>query len=217
MPPESTPSKVSDIDLVFLGRRSLVGVSGVERWAVRAVLGGGEEGSEGGPHDSASRPDELVGSIELLVVDLTRCRDPWGELDASNDEVAHIGETVFDVNTGQLAEEFDSRLRRIGERVVVVDYVELAPAWRGHNVASLLVAECLDQLRADCRVAVCLPGPLGRRDLAGDAYDEAVRRMQAVWAQAGFAPYQDGVWFLDPHTGTLPASLARLRTQHGLP
>lgn len=201
MDQEQTPAKVSDIDLAFTCRRSLAAPSGVERWVVRAVLAG----------------DEPVGRIEVLSVDLTRCRDPWGELDASNDAVAHIGETVFDQNTGQLAEAFDSRLRRVGERVLVVDYVELEPAWQRRNLAALLVAESLDQLRADCRVMVCLPGPLERRDLDDAEHDEALRRMQAVWAQVGFTPYDAGVWFLDPDPRTLQASLLRLRGLHDVP
>ena len=32
-----------------------------------------------------------------------------------------------------LAEAFDSRLRRLGDRILVVDYVELAPAWQRHR------------------------------------------------------------------------------------
>jgi len=216
MAEEQTPAKVSDIDLVFTCRRPLAAGPGVERWVVRAVLAGGAAEGEhaGGAGRSA---DASVGRIEMLSVDLTRCRDPWGELDASNDAVAHIGETVFDANTGQLAEGFDSRLRRVGERVLVVDYVELEPAWQRHNLAALLVAECVDQLRADCRVVVCLPGPLERRDLADEEYDEAVRRMQGVWSQVGFAPYEEGVWFLDPHPRTLRDSLARLRGRHDVP
>lgn len=209
MTDERTPAKVSDIDLVLTCRRSLGVVSGVERWVASAMLSA-EASSD------SSGPAEPVGRIEVLSVDLARCRDPWGELDASNDAVAHIGETVFDMNTGQLAQGFDSRLRRVGERVLVIDYVELEPAWQGHSLASLLVGECLDQLRPDCRVAVCLPGPLERRDAGEADPDETLRRMEAVWAQVGFAPYRDGVWFLDPHGRALSDALQRLRDRHHL-
>lgn len=214
---EQSTAKVSDIDLTFTFRRSLAAPSGVERWIVRAVLAGLESGDVERQAGSPGAREELVGQIEVLSVDLTRCRDPWGELDASNDAVAHIGEIVFDQNTGQLAEAFDSRLRRLGDRILVVDYVELAPAWQRRNLAALLVAESLDQLRADCRVMVCLPGPLERRDLDDAEHEEALRRMQAVWAQVGFTPYEDGVWFLDPHPRTLQESLGRLRELHDVP
>lgn len=214
MADQATQAKVSDIELEFTARRPLGAPSGVERWSVRAVLRAVDDESRRGDHGAEG--SEQVGRLEILVVDLERCRDPWGAMDASNDDVAHIGETVFDVNTGQLAERFDSRLQRVGERVLVVDYVELEPGWQRRNLAALLVAECLDQLRADCRVVVCLPGPLERRDLADEEYDEAVRRMQAVWSQVGFVPYEEDVWFLDPHRRTLQESLSRLRAQQGL-
>lgn len=213
MADQATQTKVSGIELEFTARRPLGAASGVERWSVRAALRDPDADVPPGGGDAGAEP---VGRLEILAVNLARCRDPWGALDASNDEVAHIGETVFDINTGQLAERFDSRLQRAGERVLVVDYVELEPGWQRRNLAALLVAESLDQLSADCRVVVCLPGPLGRRDLADEDYDEAVRRMQAVWSQVGFVPYEEGVWFLVPHPRTLEETLSRLRAQQGL-
>jgi hypothetical protein len=168
--------------------------------------------------DGAADGVNEVGRLELLAIDLVRCPDPWGALDASNEDVAHIGDTVFDMNTGQLAERFDQRLSRRGSRVLVLDYVELAPQWQARNVAALLVAETLDQLCGGCRVVLGLPGPLERRpDLGDEEYAEAVRRMQAVWSQVGFALFEENVWFLDPNTGTLEESLRTLRHQHDLP
>lgn len=214
MADEQTPAKVADIDLAFTCRRSLAAASGVDRWVVRAVTTTAPGEGDGPAVDPA--PEAPVGRIEVLSVDLARCRDPWAELDASNDAVAHIGETVFDQNTGQLAQRFDSRLHGIGDRVLVVDYVELEPVWQRQNLAALLVAETLYQLRAGCRVMVCLPGPLERRSLGDDEHEEVVRRMEAVWAQVGFTPYEDGVWYLDPHPRTLSEGLNVLRRHHGL-
>ncbi len=215
MAEEHAPVQVADIDLALTCRRPLVEASGVDCWVSRAITSAAR--GEPGPPTADQAPEELVGRIEVLSVDLARCRDPWAELDASNDAVAHIGETVFDQNTGQLAQAFDSRLRGIGDRVLVVDYVELEPAWRRQNLAGLLVAVTLDQLRAGCRVIVCLPGPLERRSLDDDEHEQAVRRMQAVWGQVGFTPYEGGVWYLDPQSGALHDGLVDLRRRHGLP
>src|SRR5664280_2421542 len=82
-----------------------------------------------------------------IIVDLLKCPDPWEALDSSNDNIAHIGETVFDVNSGQLTERLDARLDRVGDRVLVLDRVELQPQWQRHNLAALLAGESLDQLR----------------------------------------------------------------------
>ncbi len=202
--PERTPGGLPGIELVLSSRRALgAAPRGIEHWTVDAVTAaaGGE-----------------VGRLQVLAIDLVRCPDPWGALDASNEDVAHIGDTVFDMNTGQLAERFDQRLRRRGSRVLVLDYVELAPEWQARNVAALLVAESLDHLCGGCRVVLGLPGPLERRPGLDDAeYAEAVRRMQAVWSQVGFVPFEENVWFLDPHAGTLEESLRALRHQHDLP
>lgn len=206
-----TPGPRSDglpaIELVLSSRRVLgAGPRGIERWTASAV-------PEGAADDDAG----LVGRLELLAIDLVRCPDPWAALDASNEDVAHIGETVFDMNTGQLAERFDQRLGRTGTRVLVLDYVELTPQWQDRNVAALLVAESLDQLCGGCRVVLGLPGPLERRPgLDDEEYAEAVRRTQAVWSQVGFVPFEEDVWFLDPHSGRLEASLRSLRARHDL-
>jgi hypothetical protein len=201
-PPDAAVGGLPHIELVLTSRRVLgAGPRGIEHWTVDAVTQGGD-----------------LGRLQLLAVDLVRCLDPWGALDASNADVAHIGDTVFDMNTGQLAERFDQRLSRRGTRVLVLDYVELAPEWQARNLAALLVAESLDQLCGGCRVVLGLPGPLERRPgLSDEQYAEAVRRMQAVWSQVGFVPFEEDVWFLDPNLGTLEESLRTLRRLHDLP
>lgn len=194
---------VSDIQLEFSLRRPIAGDGGrgMERWTITAATAG----------------PEPVGELQVLVVDLLRCDDPWAALDSSNDNIAHIGEVVFDMNTGHLTETLDTRLARVGHRVLVLDRVELRPEWQGHNVAALLAAESLDQLRTGCRVALCLPGPLDRgQEATEEEYEDAVRRMTRVWSQLGFRPFAEGVWFMDPNRRTLDESLADLRRRHGL-
>lgn len=193
------PTSVSDIELRLSTRRHLgrERTRGIERWTVEAVSPGGS-----------------VGALHVLVLDLARCRDPWGALDSSNEDLAHIGDEVFDMNTGQLAESLDSTLQRVGQRVLVLDRVELAPQWQGHNVAALLAAETIDELRTGVRVAVCLPAPLER---GADERDQDYERMKGVWSQVGFRPFRSGVWLLEPNRHGLDESLARLRARHGVP
>lgn len=176
---------------------------GLQRWAVEAL-----------PADGA----EPIGTISVLSVDLRECEDPWDALDSSNDDIAHIGDVVFDVNTGQLAEGLASRLHDTGDRVLVLDRVELVPAWQGKGVAALLIAETLELMRTGCRAALCLPGPLdrGAEEDYEAGYDEAVRRMTKVWSRVGFRPFAEGVWLLEPRLGTLDETLASLREAHGL-
>ena len=200
------PGKVSDIHLTLSSTRAVgaTGAVGLERWEATAHVPnvGGDPGR--------------VGSISVLAVDLLACDDPWGALDGSNEDIAHIGATVFDEMTGQLSEALDSRLARGGSRVLVLDRVELEAAWQGHNVAALLVAETLEWMRLGARVALCLPAPLHRGDAPPEQYAESIRRMQQVWSQVGFRPFRDGVWLLEPNRGPLADRLRTLRDVHGV-
>lgn len=200
------PRKVSDILLTLSSTRAVgaAASSGLERWEARAHVPGGDGNAV------------AVGGLSVLVVDLLVCDDPWGALDGSNDDIARIGGVVFDEMTGQLSEALDSRLPRSGSRVLVLDRVELEPAWQGRNVAALLVAETLERMRLGARAAICLPAPLHRGEASPEEYDESLRRMQQVWSQIGFRPFRDGVWLLEPNRGPLGERLAGLRELHGV-
>ena len=203
---QTLPRKASDIVLTLACARPLGAgePAGLEQWeATAAVPGTGDEGMP-------------VGTVSVLALDLVACEDPWGALDGSNDDIAHIGDTVFDEMTGQLSESLNSRLAGGGTRVLVIDRVELEPEWQGRNVAALLVAETVHRMRAGVRAALCLPAPLHRAGESKEEYDESLRRVQQVWSQAGFTLFKDGVWLLEPHRGALDASLHALREQHGL-
>lgn len=200
------PAALGDVTLRFVTERALSQRDGIERWTVEALVGGSGQAGSG-----------RVGQLNLVAIDLMRSVDPWAALDSSNDDLAHIGDTVFDMNTGQLSETLDSRIPRDGSRLLILDRVELEPDWQGHNVAAVLVAECLDQLRTGCRVALCLPAPLERRpDETDEEYAASVERMRHVWSQVGFRPFRDGVWLLEPNSGALDDSLRSLRSRHGL-
>ncbi|HEX5511727.1 MAG TPA: hypothetical protein VFX41_08425 [Actinomycetales bacterium] len=203
---DDLPAPLGHVTLRFVTERPLSERDGIERWSVEAFV------ADGGGRDSGS-----LAGLNLVVVDLLRSVDPWAALDSSNDDLAHIGDTVFDMNTGQLSEALDSRIPPSGNRLLILDRVELQPDWRGHNVAALLVAECLDQLRTGCRVALCLPAPLERRaEESDEEYQASVERMRHVWSQVGFRPFRDGVWLLEPNSGALDESLRNLRSRHGL-
>jgi GNAT superfamily N-acetyltransferase len=203
---DQPPAPLHDVTLRFVTERQLRQRDGIERWTVEALVS-----------DSARADVARVGQLNLVAIDLMRTVDPWAALDSSNDDLAHIGDTVFDMNTGQLSETLDSRIPRNGNRLLILDRVELEPDWQGHNVAAVLVAECLDQLRTGCRVALCLPAPLERRpDETDEEYTASVERMRHVWSQVGFRPFLDGVWLLEPNSGALDDSLRSLRSRHGL-
>lgn len=207
------PAKIADIRLDLTSSRHLdvpTGQRGIDRCTVVALVA---------PLDAADVPPtpQPVGEVDVIVVDLLTCPDPWQALDSSNEHIAHIGEVLFDINTGQLVEELASRFQPVGRRLLLLDRIELQPEWQGQNVAALIAAEALDQLRAGARLAVCLPGPLDRPEqMPDEEYQRAVTRMQGVWSQLGFHPFREGVWILDPSGTSLDEALVRLRARHGL-
>lgn len=175
---------------------------GLDRWTVTAVV--------------ASSPLP-VGEVDVIGIDLHTCLDPWEALDSSNADIAHIGDVLFDMNTGQLQEEIASRFPPVGRRLLVLDRIELQPEWQGRNVGALIAAEGLDHLRAGARLAVCLPGPLDRPPgVPDEEYRRAGSRISGLWSQLGFRPFREGVWTLDPASTGLDDALARLRERHGL-
>jgi GNAT superfamily N-acetyltransferase len=199
------PSKVEDVRLELATARRLgEPVNGLEQWRVNASVPG------------VDGADRAVGTLSVVALDLVACDDPWGALDSSNEDISHIGDVVFDEMTGQLSPELDARLAHTGERVLVIDRVELEPDWRGHGVAALLLAETLDRMRAGVRAAVCLPAPLHRTGEAQDSYETGLRRMQQVWQEVGFEQFREGVWLLEPNAGFWRQRLTALRQQHGL-
>ncbi|HET8602251.1 MAG TPA: hypothetical protein VFL99_18145 [Segeticoccus sp.] len=199
------PTKVGDVRLeLSTARRLGEPATGLEQWQVTASVPGA---------DGADRP---VGTLSVMALDLVACEDPWGALDSSNEDIAHIGDVVFDEMTGQLSPELDARLAKTGERVLVIDRVELEPEWQGHGLAALLLAETLERMRGGVRAAVCLPAPLHRAGEAQADYDTSLQRMQQVWREVGFEQFREGVWLLEPNHGPLPQRITSLRQQHGL-
>src|SRR2546423_909693 len=101
---EPLPRKVSEIRLTLASTLTLGSAAsqGLERWDATAAVCAGDD------------PPTRVGAVSVLALDLLRCPDPWAALDVTNDEIAHIGATIFDELTGQLSEALDSRLAHAG-------------------------------------------------------------------------------------------------------
>lgn len=183
---------------------------GIGRWTVAAHLPG-----SGG---TAASP---VGELELVVVDLLRAPDPWQVLDASaNDALRQVGDVVFEEHTGRLVEDLATRRDGAGavQRLIVLDRVELEPAWQRRGVAALLAGESLDRLGGGCQLALGLPGPLYRLpNLSGEEYQAGVERMRKVWTQLGFRPFRHDVWVLDLSSSAWEKALHGIRHHHRLP
>lgn len=182
---------------------------GIGRWTVTA--------HQVGPGDT---DDTAIGELELVVVDLLRAPDPWHALDSSaTDVIGQVGDVVFDEHTGRLVEDLATRRDGKGQvdRLILLDRVELEPAWQRRGVAALLAGESLDRVGAGCQLALGLPGPLYRRtEFTDEEYQTGVERMRKVWAQLGFRPFRKDVWVLDLTSSAWEKALHGIHRRHGV-
>ncbi|MFF0546712.1 MULTISPECIES: hypothetical protein [Nocardia] len=110
-----------------------------------------------------------------------------------------------------------------GNRVVLIDRVNLAPAWRGAGgVGRVLISRILGLFTStDTGVVATIPYPIvlfdesARLDLEQHPrFGEELERVRRVWASIGFRPYRNDIWVMDPakvhHDNGVRAIEARL-------
>lgn len=206
------------------GEASLVGMDAADDpgtmdwWATATVSVWPEEdgdaagewwAAEGGGlrvHDRGGGERELVVLQACgLTVDLWRVDDVMDTLDARSGDDEHFAGMFGDrggFGDVELHPDLEQMLEPGGSRVVIVDRVRLAPAWRGlGGVGRLLTARLLDWVCDDPRVVAVHPFPIeldedAREDPA--RFDPALQRVCRVWRSLEFEPFTDDIWVLDP-------------------
>ena len=100
-----------------------------------------------------------------------------------------LGEWVSDLD--DVLESFDADL-------LIIDAVNVAPAWRGRQLGALLAASAVERLGRGCRAAACFPAPLGGASQAKTpAHKRAVSKLTNHWQSVGFTPWKKGISLLD--------------------
>jgi hypothetical protein len=121
--------------------------------------------------DGEGGQDLVIFSARGLVVDLTTVGDVAEALDARSADYAEFiglfgdGQSFY----GQLllCPELEETLEPLGHQVVIIDRVEMAPAWRGlGGVGRLLIGRVIAWVAAAPRVVAVYPFPI---DLEDDA------------------------------------------------
>lgn len=113
-----------------------------DRWHVELLARPGE-----------GQPSEIpVAHGEVLLIDLFGA-DPYGSLDCFGAHVRQVRDVLFDVETRELDESFSNRLEMLGDRLMIVTELSIAPQWRGYGLAPLIVGQAIKKL-AHCAVAV---------------------------------------------------------------
>jgi len=216
--------ELSNVRLSVHGEAALVGADATDPatmdwWgsATLTVWTDDECVSTSGPwYDAAgvalSARDAGEGARELdilqasgLVVDLWRVEDVVDALDARSSDYEHFvpvfgGPGRF--GHVELHPELEAMLEPGGGRVVIVDRVRLAPAWRGlGGVGRLLVARLVSWVCDDPRTVVTNPFPIDLDEVAREdavRFDSALEQVRRTWRSLAFQPWRDDIWVMDP-------------------
>jgi GNAT superfamily N-acetyltransferase len=113
-----------------------------DRWHVELLARLGE----GQPSEA------LVAHGEVLLVDLFGA-DPYGSLGRFDTHVRQVRDILFDAETRELDESFCGRLEILGDRLMIFTELSIAPEWRGHGLAPLIVRQVIRKM-AHSSVAV---------------------------------------------------------------
>ncbi len=224
---------LQDVDLEYTARAQLVASDATIDWWVHGTLTlwpdvDGEDNdfawvrADGvsltapttNADDSVTLP---VYDASGFTVDTFRVADLAGTLDARSADAAHFAPLV-DPESGDLVEEVLDGFFALGAHLVVVDRVELAPAWRGSGgVGALLTATALRWLSLDAKAVAVHPHPftLGEDPQAHPRFPEALASVRRTWASLGFQPLggYDDIWVLDPGSSALGDAERRLRAE----
>jgi GNAT superfamily N-acetyltransferase len=83
--------------------------------------------------------------------------------DAHSDELHRVHALLYEPTGYQFRDEWEKRFEAVGPNLLVLDYVVLAPKWRGLKLGLLAVRRVVDLLGGGCDLAVSHLAPL-RRD-----------------------------------------------------
>lgn len=204
-----------------------LGSRAVAQWTGEGVLrvsGVGVDAPWSQEDVALDRREADAGVLELVVASCTGLTVdlhwPAEAVDVLESFVAyaHFLPLLDPKRSSGLHEEVDSRVAGRGPRLVLLDRVSLAPAWRGMGgVGRLLVSRLVRWLATDTRLVALQPFPTQFAN-AGDApgFAEAREKVQGVWATIGFTPWRDDIWCLDPASPDFTRAVTRLENRLGV-
>lgn len=144
---------------------------------------------------------------------------PINVVDALDDESADMAEycPMFD-GDGMMVPELEAQLESFGMGCLIMDRVNVWPAWRGRRLGPLLAGAMVNRVGVSCRVVACFPAPIEEDDKTTEAKRaEAQARLRRIWQQVGFRPWRDGVHVLDPGQRAWEEAYAKLLETAGSP
>lgn len=165
-----------------------------------------------------------VGYVTAYTVEYENMTDPFAILDDETADLGHIGGVLFDEDTGELVSDLEDQIDGLGDGVLIIDSVQLDPAWRGRGLGPLLVGMVIEYLGAGRRFVALQAAPTERRNAAGEVVDKisdgergaAKEKLGALWSQLGFEFFKDDIWILDLALRTFGDRMEAIRHGFGL-
>ncbi len=121
--------------------------------------------------------------------------------DGISGEVAEYWECLFDMNTGHLKPDIRVEYETVGCNLLIIDFIEVYPKFRGHGIGSAGVQKIVDVFGAGCALVAGTPYPLQftpaftsdpdkleKLQAPESSRKEAIRKLQEYWSRAGFKP-----------------------------
>lgn len=159
-----------------------------------------------------------------ITIDLAQVDDVFDALDARGQDEADFiplfGEYRDQFGFVELADELEDRLEPGGNKVVILDRVRLAPAWRGlGGLGRLLTARILQWVCDDPRLVAVQPFPIdleeNKRQDDG-AFTPAMQQVRRTWASLGFEPFTEKLWVMDPRKSAYHKAVTQISKDLGL-
>ncbi len=117
--------------------------------------------------DDATGAVSKVGRVTALRVHAGLAHNAGEPLfdvcDAHSDELHHLYALLYEPDRHHFREELMARFEATEPDLLVLDYVLLAPQWRGLRLGLLAVRRLVDLVGGGCGLAVSLVAPLRRR------------------------------------------------------
>lgn len=135
---------------------------------------------------------EDVAEVAAVLVPLHRGDWIGDRLDGQSEELSIYGPLFM---RDRLVRPF-GRGRRSPESVLIVDTLEIRPAWRGLGLGPVIFGEVVKRLSAGVRVVFIKPAPMWMRvpPASRQDWDTAVDKLGRLWAQLGFERLDDDLW-----------------------
>lgn len=158
-----------------------------------------------------------------LKIDLQEVVDIFDALDARSAEYAEFIPMFGESKTfGSL--DLDPDLEEVleipGREVVIIDHVELAPAWRGlGGVGRVLASRMFRWASVDAYFYALKPFPIEldqeQKDDANQ-FNPALSRVRDIWQSLGFVPFTNDIWYMDPKLNSHQLAVRKLERTLGL-